>query len=262
MIYICYGVTKSASTFLYQLTEETFRSGGRRVAHLGPPFRPRLSVDNYIERIDLDFLARLKTELRPDEDVVLKTHGLLYPEMRDLVQAGAVLANASIRDPREIALSMVDHGVRSRHVRQKAFSEHHDVRDTLATLDDQFERFRVWSSASRVQVFTFNQICFSTAEVVDRLAKQIGVEVDASAVATKFGDRTRIGQFSKGVAFRYREMSPDDDRLFLERYADLYASIAFETPEAKSAATQQRGVVKPRSEIAQILTFLRRYFRP
>ena len=48
MIYICFGMTKSASTFLYQLTEETFRAAGRSPARLRPPLLPR-----YLSRITL-----------------------------------------------------------------------------------------------------------------------------------------------------------------------------------------------------------------
>ena len=49
MIYICFGMMKSASTFLYQLVEETFRVAGRRPVRLGPPLRFHWSVENYID---------------------------------------------------------------------------------------------------------------------------------------------------------------------------------------------------------------------
>ena len=262
MIYISYGVTKSASTFLYQLTEEVFRSAGREVARLGPPLRSAISVENYFDCIDAAFLERLERGLKWDADIVLKTHGPLHPEVRALIEAGVILANASIRDPREIALSMLDHGVRARTWRRRPFAEYQNVRDTLPALDLQFGRFRDWSAARGVKVFTFNQICFGTPDVVDQLAKQVGVQVDAERIVAKYQDRTLIGQFSKGVAFRYREMSPEDDRLFLARYADLYANISFETQEAKEiAATQRPDAVKPRGGVQQLITLAKRRFR-
>ena len=62
MIYICFGMTKSASTFLYQLTEETFRAAGRRPARLGPPLRPLRSVENYFDTIDPRFCWRSRSK--------------------------------------------------------------------------------------------------------------------------------------------------------------------------------------------------------
>jgi hypothetical protein len=112
MIYICYGIPKSASTFLYQLTEEVFRAAGRKPARLGPPLRPRMSVENYFGSIDPTLLQDISGQAA-GRDVVLKTHALPHPEVGRLITAGSVLASASIRDPREIALSILDHGRRS-----------------------------------------------------------------------------------------------------------------------------------------------------
>lgn len=109
MIYICFGMTKSASTFLYQLTEETLRAAGRKPARLGPPFCPRWRVENYIDDIDPALLEAIAVATG-GRDVVLKTHQGLHPEVARQIDARSLLASASIRDPREIALAMVDHG--------------------------------------------------------------------------------------------------------------------------------------------------------
>jgi hypothetical protein len=58
MIYICYGVTKSASTYLYQLTEELFCVAGRRVGRLPDRLR-QCSVFNFVPEITGTFLKDL-----------------------------------------------------------------------------------------------------------------------------------------------------------------------------------------------------------
>jgi hypothetical protein len=55
------------------------------------------------------------------------------------------------------------------------FSNFHNLADTLAALDDQIATFHAWSSLGRVNVITYNEICFDSASVVARIGAQIGV---------------------------------------------------------------------------------------
>lgn len=203
-----FGITKSASTFLYQLTEEVFRAAGRKPARLGPPLRPRMSVENYFGSIDPTLLQDISGQAA-GRDVVLKTHALPHPEVGRLITAGSVLASASIRDPREI---------RPLHTRSRPsfapmglcpFFQFSQSADTLAALDDQIATFHAWSSLGRVNVFTYNEICFDSASVVARIGAQIGVAIDTADVLKLFHGNRCIGQFSKGAALRFREMAPE-----------------------------------------------------
>lgn len=260
MIYICYGITKSASTFLYQMTEEVFRAAGRPVVRLGKPFRKSDSVENYFNFIDHDLLGEIERHIG-GANIVLKTHGPPRGEVARLVAAGTVLASASIRDPREIALSMIDHGARSRRWRNKPFSEFATVADTLNSLDIQLGCFRDWAAVEPVKIFTYNAICYDSAAVIRAVANQIGAEIDAESVLAKFRDKGVIGQFSKGKALRYSEMSAGDQAVFLERYAELYAAHTFDTDHARRIAAEQSSLrLRASGELAQHITNLRRRF--
>lgn len=261
MIYICYGITKSASTFLYQLTEETFRAAGRKIIRLGPPLRKLNSVENYFNFINEDVLSEVK-ELINGHDIVLKTHGPPLKGVAEFIASGQVLASASIRDPREIALSMVDHGDRSRHWKNTEFSEFVHVTDTLNALDIQIGLFQAWASIENVKVFQYNDICYDSAFVVERIASQIGAKVAPHKVLNKFNNKTTIGQFSKGKALRYSEMSLENQAIFLERYAELYGTFDFETQNARRVAAEQKGhELRPSGELFQYLINFRRRFR-
>jgi hypothetical protein len=61
----------------------------------------------------------------------------------------------------------------------------------------------------RVNVFTYNEICFDSASVVARIGAQIGVAIDTADVLKLFHGNRCIGQFSKGAALRFREMAPE-----------------------------------------------------
>jgi len=261
MIYICYGMTKSASTLLYQLTEEVFRASGRRAPRLGPPFRSRLSVDNYFDRIDGPLVDRIKSSLNHD-DIVLKTHGPLADDIADRIASGDILASASLRDPREIALSMIDHGARSRRWGDLEFSECATPQDCLPSIDYQVETLRQWAAIPRVETFSYNRICFDMAGTAQRLCAQFGVDADIERLVAPFRDPGLIGQFSTGTALRYREMPTEDQRLFLDRYADFYQRWPLDTELVdRVAGTGRSGRSRPSGGIAQLLTRVRRMLR-
>lgn len=69
MIYLCYGVTKSASIFLYQLTEEILLASGQTVCRIRQPVRTKL--ENYYDFITLPFIERVERAAR-GRSVVLK----------------------------------------------------------------------------------------------------------------------------------------------------------------------------------------------
>jgi hypothetical protein len=261
MIQICFGMTKSASTFLYQLTEETFRAAGRKPARLGPPLRPRWSVENYFDDIDPPLLDAV-AEAAGARDVVLKTHQGLHPEIARRIEAGSLLASASIRDPREIALAMVDHGRRSRRWGHSEFAECRTVFDALPSLDNQIANLSRWAALEKLEIFRYNEICFDGAAVVQRIAAQIGVSVKPAEVLAPFGGKGLIGQYNKGAALRYREMPEDQQRAFLDRYAKLYREHSFDTPAAAAIAqTEGRRRPRGRGEFAHRVAEIRRFLR-
>ena len=109
MIYICFGMTKSASTFLYQLTEQTFRVAGRAPARLPPPFRPRGAAE-IISTTSTRPCSTQSAKAARGRDVVLKTHQGLHPGVARRIEAGEILASAPSAIRARSPLSMVDHG--------------------------------------------------------------------------------------------------------------------------------------------------------
>jgi hypothetical protein len=227
MIYISYGVTKSASTFIYQLVEEIFRMSGRQPAKLSTTLKGRPHVENYVEPISGEILDRVRKEVR-GQDVVIKTHGAPDNVILAQVASGHVLASAIIRDPREIALSMVDHGERARALGVKDFTDFTEPRLAIENLKRQIERFNRWTSCKAVLVFAYDQISFETTKAVQILAAQIGVDVNPEVVIAPFAaKKSKIGQFNKGQRNRYLELPLEDQRAFETAFPQLYKNGRF-----------------------------------
>lgn len=221
MIYISFGVCKSASTFIYSITEEIFALAGRPVARLSKEIKGRNSPENYIDPITGDAVDAAGREIG-SKDVVIKTHGAPDARVKQYVESGAMLASAIIRDPREIALALVDHGARSRRMGIPDFAEFERPLQTTATIADQLRRFTRWATIKGVEVFTYDQICFDTERSVQRLISQIGFDVSCKDVVQRFSDKYVIRQYNKGVMNRFREMPLADQQVFIEEFSDYY----------------------------------------
>lgn len=221
MIIISFGMLKSASTLVYQVTEEILRQAGHPPCILGQPLRPALSVTNYFDNIDMALIRRIEAAAQ-GRDIVIKTHQLPAPDVLEQVERGTIRATASYRDPREIALSMVDHGVRSRRWSIPEFSECKTPADCLASIDDQVETLRAWCRISGVERIAYNDICFDMGGVIARLARTLALAVAPSQVENVFANKMMVGQFNKGVKDRFHEMSALESAFFLDRYAHFY----------------------------------------
>ncbi|HTV33035.1 MAG TPA: hypothetical protein VME69_08020 [Methylocella sp.] len=158
-------------------------------------------------------------------------------------------------------MSMLDHGRRSRRWRIAEFSELRTVNDCFASIDHQIDAFHCWRELGNVEVFIYNDICFKTEAVATAIARQAGLDVDSRAPASLFQDKSVIGQFNKGVPFRYREMREPESQLFLDRYADFYSEYTFDTPEALLVAAVASTVRSSRGQIAQEMTRFKRLLR-
>jgi hypothetical protein len=259
MIYLSFGMLKSASTLTYQLTEEILRQAGRAPCILRPPLRPALSVTNYFDNIDLPLIRRIQKAAQ-GRDVVIKTHQLPAPEVLTLVERGEILASASFRDPREIALSMVDHGERSRRWAIPEFSECATVFDCCPSIDDQVAVLRTWCAIPRVERIAYNDICFDMPSVIARVARQMGVAVDVNAVAASFADTKIVGQFNKGVKDRFHEMTARESSHFLEHYAMFYKRF-MPSPAPSLHTGVPAGPHAASGQLRQIVTDLRRLWR-
>lgn len=229
MIYISYGVPKSASTFLYQLTEEILRFAGYELASLSKGVKGQNSPENYVDPINGAALDAIQAEIM-HRSVVIKTHGAPDRRIFDAMQENEVFANAIIRDPREIALALVDHGQRSRNAGIRDFSEFYKPTDTISLINDQIKRFNHWSLSRNLLRITYDELCFDSLLVVDKIARQLDVVIDGTAVLGRFANRSVIRHFNKGVRGRYLELSSEDNEIFISTFSSFYRDGRFFVP--------------------------------
>jgi hypothetical protein len=191
MLYICYGMPKSASSFICQLAIDIAQShSDQNRLLLGLP--SHLQGDffhNDLEHKLPDFCAAI-----PEQAIyVIKTHDPLTEALKAELQAGRARAIASYRNPYDIAVSLKDAGVRERKSplsqQRPFFVNIRNDKDALIQIPYHLKCARSWltfaqsqENAGSVLAFAFEQIVHDTHRVAEAIATHMGITSDISAI--------------------------------------------------------------------------------
>ncbi|HEX3870735.1 MAG TPA: hypothetical protein VHV77_09880, partial [Pirellulales bacterium] len=186
----------------------------------------------YIEQLTPQAIERIGEDIG-DASVVIKTHSGLTPATSQLLTGRGVRVFASYRDPRDVALSLLDHGARSRKLGIKDFATFHTVRDTIPLLRTQVRLFRDWAKFPGTLIIPYDEISFNTQTTISRVADHLGVSVDVDRIFVEFDSaKDKIVQFNKGVRSRHKtEMDEATNEMFLNMFKGFYAAF-FASTEA------------------------------
>lgn len=130
MIVLSNGIAKSASTLIANYQERLLDHTGRRsgqdvlIERLGGRYLPAPGRKTVLRLVLISVLKG---------DIVVKNHWRPTPMVRRLIQTGIAKATVTYRDPRDILLSAMDHGKRSREGKDPsgAFAEFSTVEESI-----------------------------------------------------------------------------------------------------------------------------------
>jgi len=128
---------------------------------------------NFCKHIDEQQARAIRNETREiGHPVAIKTHTRPDPEVVQMLENNEAFAHATFRDPREIALSMLDHGRRSRAEGGKSFTEYKTVQDTVEDIKHQTNSLLAWLSLPNVRPLYYDDIAFDMKEATKNKAKK------------------------------------------------------------------------------------------
>jgi hypothetical protein len=149
---------------------------------------------------------------------VVKSHGPLTQPVERLIAAGGK-ATYSMRDPRDIVLSLIDHGALNKSLGGGVFEEHTTVADTLPKVMEICVCAYTWFLSDYPCIFRYRDLVSQPHVEIERLADHLGIEVDRETVAAIVQKERRKREkgrdcFNTGLLTRFRdEMSPEDIKL-------------------------------------------------
>ena len=223
LIYASYGLIKSGSTFAFELTKRLFVQNGRAQPRLGDEAVTPGHRINFATKWDESHVAAMCAEAEAlATTAVIKTHARPRPAIVDLLESGRAIGHAVYRDPRDVALSLLDAGEHARAKQRKSFADIRTLDDAMADIDAHLENFRAWAALPGIRVVDYATLTADTAEFARGLAAQCGLPFDHDAAVADVVANEFI-QFNKGVQNRHlTEMAGEESDRFLAHYADLY----------------------------------------
>jgi hypothetical protein len=237
LIYISYGITKSGSTLAFHLAKAILDMAGFGQNRLSDAATMPGRLINYVERIGESQMEAIGRETEAlGYPIVIKTHAPPTPAVRAWIAAGRVQGHCVFRDPRDIALSLMDHGARSRARGKEAFAGIISLDDALREIRLQVVFFREWARCPGFLPLGYDDVAFDTQAAVVRICAQLGVDVDPAEVE-RVAKTERFTQFNKGIRSRHRrEMASEDSARIRSEFQDLIGEFCDRDARAVMAA--------------------------
>jgi hypothetical protein len=222
LIYISYGMRKSGSTLAFELTRAILEQNGYWQKRLSRNAVPSDAAINFVHRLSAARLERIESEARSlGYPIVLKTHVAPTRDVEAWVRSGRIQGHCVYRDPREMALSTMDHGRRARANGEQAFAGIETLDDAIRDIRRQVPWFRAWARLPGFTPLSYDQVAFDTQATVRLLCEQIGLAADPAEVE-RIAKTTRFTQYNKGVPGRAKELAPEDGARILEEFRGFY----------------------------------------
>lgn len=222
LLYFSYGMTKTGSTLAFQLVRSALDLCGF------PQDRVPLDVvnpvlrRNFVNHISERQFEELKDEAKKrGYPIALKTHMRPDPCVVEAIQSGEAIAHACYRDPRDMALSMLDHGQISRETGGDEFAELHSLEDAFTNIRSQHDSLTAWLRLPGVMPLYFEDIAFNTVETARRILTQLKLKIDPEVLAEVVHTQ-RFTQKNKALHLRYpEEMDPSLSTSIATEFAPL-----------------------------------------
>ncbi|NEQ54159.1 MAG: sulfotransferase domain-containing protein [Leptolyngbya sp. SIO3F4] len=238
MIIISAGFMKSASTLIHDYQIEIInlvaRRNGQKMLEKfssgrGAAYRGKLDLKTFVLLVIINFIFG---------DIALKTHSGPTFFVRLLVSLGLAKVTYSYRDPRDVALSMLDHGNRTRQKEgenfkdNRGFSDVFKVEDAIPKVRQEIDNWYGWRDFKDVHLVRYEDFMNNKEDVLKQMISYLGYEMNAldfDKLLEKY-QTVKSRNFNKGTSGRYKvDMSPDDLELynitFSEELSDMeYAS--------------------------------------
>ncbi len=228
-LYFSYGMTKTGSTLAFRLTQRFFQRNGYEQPLIPGEFLGEDRVMNFIILPTPEQLTGM-VKFAEDHDtcIVLKTHSAPTPEMAEMVRNGTAYADAEFRDPREVALSMIDHGKRNREKGASAFTEIETLKDAEEAIDVQIPYLEEWLRLPGVFPAYYDDFAWTLRPMIVWLRRQTGLkERSIKGVLVVFNSKLR-SQYNKATKSRWKEdMTAKEAAIYRKRFSRFYTRLLY-----------------------------------
>jgi hypothetical protein len=220
MLVICYGMAKSGSTLAFELTKGVLSAAGHDQGKVKSDGLKKRRGGNYIAELTRESLVDIVDAIEPGRIVAAKTHKCFEDEEFSWVEEFQVQRKiqivASYRDPRDMCLSLVDHGARSREKGQESYANIEDLDDAARLIANAIPKFRRWAALSGSLRLYYDTVAFSPDAAIEALENVLGVTCDHEEVK-KHAFEDSFTQRNKAQKMRFESEMSDAEKSDMQR---------------------------------------------
>ena len=233
MFVISNGMPKSGSTLLmrytrYLLINEFGNKGQEALLHWikngpvgGVGVFPWEGWENHINELE-----KISSQMAP---FVLKTHIPLESLAKNICNNKNIKISYSIRDPRDIILSLIDHGERSRKVGNKVFSDIFDIDTALSNMKYWCENAIEWINTNDIETFRYEELIKYPFDQIKRLCNFLQINQKPGLIENiielerkeRFLGKFQF-QYNKGLVSRFNEEMSKTEILKVNQFLNFY----------------------------------------
>lgn len=211
MIIVSSGFPKSASTLLFLYTEEILKQSGKRSAQ--KRFRKRYP-EGFIYRFGLLNTTYLIFLNLFSGNLVVKTHSGPDFFLRLLIRLGIVKAYYSIRDPRDVILSALDHGKKARisgikSPADNAFVVYEKKEDLFESLKMHYSNYVSWKKFNRAPFVRYENLLADPEAELKKILGLLGWSDEEKllpGIIKQFSEtKAETKNFNKGEISRFEK---------------------------------------------------------
>lgn len=217
---------KSGSTLAFELTRTMLEMAGVPQLRIAEEVT---DASNFVQTLNRPALMKLK-RAAVDGPVVIKTHSQLFPPVANGLRRGTLIGHAVCRDPRDLALSMLDAARDGRAWGAGPDGKFRTVADTVKRLHTCVRIFQKWAATPHVIPIHYERLAFDTPAVAAEIAAQLGISVDIPR-AIQTATHSKFTQLNRGIPQRWKtEMDPVDARRLEVEFQDFIGTYCQEIP--------------------------------
>lgn len=245
MIVISAGLPKSGSGLLFNLTNDLLEAAGNAGIR---DLREQYHLENLLKHLNCNIgtpdwaaLRRLLPMHFRGHRFVVKTHQGPNPAVRRLMKIGIVRATFIFRDPRDVVLSAMDHGIRIRaEGNNHTFAKCHSVKDTVPLTLKWLDETTPWMKESRVLWLRYEDLLAEPVRHLEKLAAFLKIDYRSSGIdlaglyekynVSRNSDADTLGlHWNRGIAGRFRREMPREHLYFSNRaFREYLPALGYE----------------------------------
>ncbi len=227
MIILNTGLPKSATTLLFEyqsdLVKELTEPNGFEEFRTQNKSRFVQNLDERIYQMIIDIHEEYG-------NLVIKIHKPPDYYMKKLVEKDGAKVTCCYRDPRDIVLSALDHGVKSRNglFKSGAFGNLFTAQDVIVEFKDWVNIFYEWREYGHAMMIQYETFIENKVTLLLKMIKYLNIELPIETVLKIYEKKEKEKEskpiFNKGTCYRWKsEMSQEDiDKCNSLLYEEIY----------------------------------------